>query len=159
MKTIAILCENYKKKKQQTLKCRNFEEPHEVLLIQFLRKKGGCRSILLHSLEEPLKSVLANTQTFQQWLNVISTTTCDLIYSFSVLQQQRHLGLKPCHSSLYCLGNVRDYVHKVFWSTNIAYSLIRTRTQVYQGVRNFVYFLNEWSLMKVFMRPLLRKRI
>lgn len=110
MKTIAILCENYEKKKQQTLKCRNFEEPHEVLLIQFLRKKGGCRSILLHSLEEPLKSVLANTQTFQQCLNVISTTTCDLIYSFSVLQQQRHLGLKPCHSSLYCLGNVRDYL-------------------------------------------------
>ena len=59
----------YNTKKEQTLKCRNPEKPHEVLLIQFLHKKGGCPSILLHSLEEALKSALVNTQTFQLWLN------------------------------------------------------------------------------------------
>ena len=47
------------------------------------------------------------------------------------------------------------YVHKIFRKTNIPYPLIRTRTCVYQGVRNvsfpesFAYVLNEWSLFLV----------
>ena len=56
MKAIAIILIPYAKmlqqKKEQTLKCRDSEKSHELVLIQFLHKKGDCPSILLHSLEE-----------------------------------------------------------------------------------------------------------
>ena len=52
------------------------------------------------------------------------------------------------------MGSFIWEARKISRKTNISYSLIRTRTCVYQGVRNvsfsenFAYQLNEWSLYK-----------
>ena len=51
-------------------------------------------------------------------------------------------------------GSFIQYVRKIFWKTNISYTLTRICTCVYQGVKNvsfsenFENGLNKWSLMR-----------
>ena len=53
-------------------------------------------------------------------------------------------------------GSSIKYVRKIFQKTNISIPLIRTRTCVYQGIRNasfsenFAYVLNGWPLINFY---------
>ena len=65
----------------------------------------------------------------------------------------KSLNLTYYPSRLTTKGSFIYYVLKFFRKTNISYSLIRTRSCAYQGVRNisfsknFAYVLNKWSLI------------
>ena len=49
---------------------------------------------------------------------------------------------QSCENQQGYLGSFNQYVRKIFQKTNISYSLIRTRTCVYQGARNISFSEN-----------------
>ena len=77
----------------------------------------------------------------------------DFQKSYKVLLPQKIFDLETLSSKLDTLGLIHLVRAQNFSKTNIFYSLIRTRTCAYQGIRNIsflgdlAYVLNEWSLI------------